>query len=241
MLITDKIRQKLLEKGVSFLHPGQFTLPDHCLFEPPCSLKHVQVVHSLEMGAFSYAKSGYLFAARIGRYCSIEDNVQIGRGSHPVSWGSTSPVLYQNHVHVFNETIEEAKNFLINAKVPPAKVTVIGNDVYIGHGALISQGVTIGNGAIIRPMSVVTKDVPPFSIVEGNPCVVVGLRFPLEIASAITEISWWNYAFLEFYNTKIDDFAGFFDKISSLATSNAKLYDPPTIHLAAFMNAEEDM
>lgn len=59
------------------------------------------------------------------------------------------------------------------------KITKVGNDVWIGHGAIITGGVEIGNGSIIAAGSVVTKDVPPMSIVGGNPAKVIKPRFEL--------------------------------------------------------------
>ncbi len=186
----------------------------------------MQVAHSLEMGAFSYAKGGYYFAARIGRYCSIEDNVQIGRGSHPVAWGSTSPLLYQDHTHVFNQKVEEAKDFRINAKVPPAEITTIGNDVHIGYGALINQGVTIGDGAVIQPMTVVSKDIPPFAIVEGNPGVIIGMRFHLNIAAAIKALAWWRFALWDLPAQKIEVPLSFSEALSRSIYDGIQPYMP---------------
>jgi len=47
------------------------------------------------MGAFSYMVSGYIFATKVGRYCSIGEDVQIGRQNHPLDWLSTSPFTYE--------------------------------------------------------------------------------------------------------------------------------------------------
>ena len=178
MLVTPSLKQALAEKGITTLGRGQFMLPDNTVLEPPCSLKLMQAVYSLEMGAFSYAESGYYFGVKIGRYTSIGKGVQIGRGSHPITWGSTSPLFYQHHKAVFDQDLEEAAEFQTLAPPQRAVVTAIGNDVRIGHGALVNQGVTISDGAVIEPIAVVTKDVPPFAIVAGNPGVITGMRFP---------------------------------------------------------------
>lgn len=58
--------------------------------------------------------------------------------------------------------------------------TVVGNDVWIGHGAIIMGGIRIGDGAVIAAGSVVTKNVPPFSIVGGNPAKILKSRFESE-------------------------------------------------------------
>jgi len=63
--------------------------------------------------------------------------------------------------------------------------------VWIGHGALILSGVTIGNGAVIGAGSVVSKDVPPFTIVGRNPAKVIRARFDSETIKAIEIEKWW--------------------------------------------------
>lgn len=71
---------------------------------------------------------------------------------------------------------------------------VIGNDVWIGYEAVILAGVTIGDGAIIGTRAVVTKDVPPYTIVGGVPAKPIKKRFSEEIISALLEIQWWNWS-----------------------------------------------
>lgn len=75
----------------------------------------------------------------------------------------------------------------------PFHDTIIGHDVWIGHGATIMPGVTIGSGAIIAARAVVTRDVPPYSIVGGNPATVIRKRFTdKEIADLLT-LAWWDW------------------------------------------------
>lgn len=71
---------------------------------------------------------------------------------------------------------------------------VIGNDVWIGYEAVILAGVTIGDGAIIGTRAVVTKDVPPYTIVGGAPAKPIKKRFSEETISALLEIQWWNWS-----------------------------------------------
>ena len=71
--------------------------------------------------------------------------------------------------------------------------TVIGNDVWIGREAVIMPGVTIGDGAIIGTRAQVSRDVPPYAVVVGNPGKVVKLRFPPEVVSALLAIRWWDW------------------------------------------------
>lgn len=70
---------------------------------------------------------------------------------------------------------------------------IIGNDVWIGYEAVMLAGVTIGDGAIIGTRAVVTKDVPPYTIVGGVPANPIRKRFSEETVSALLEIKWWDW------------------------------------------------
>lgn len=69
----------------------------------------------------------------------------------------------------------------------------IGNDVWIGYEAVILSGVTIGDGAIIGTRAVVTKDVPPYTIVGGSPARVLKKRFSDDIIDKLLKVKWWNW------------------------------------------------
>jgi virginiamycin A acetyltransferase len=71
--------------------------------------------------------------------------------------------------------------------------TVIGNDVWIGYAATIMPGVKVGDGAIIASRSVVTKNVPPYSIVGGNPAKVIRQRFSQDIIDRLLKLKWWDW------------------------------------------------
>ena len=82
---------------------------------------------------------------------------------------------------------------------------VIGNDVWIGVSAYILNGVTIGDGAIVAAYSVVTKNVPPFSLVAGNPAKIKKYRFSKEIIKKLLKIRWWEWD-VETVKERIADF-----------------------------------
>lgn len=71
--------------------------------------------------------------------------------------------------------------------------TVVGHDVWIGYDALLMPGVTVGHGAIIGARSVVTRDVPPYAIVAGNPATVVRSRFDEPTVDALLQCAWWDW------------------------------------------------
>ena len=69
----------------------------------------------------------------------------------------------------------------------------IGNDVWIGYEAVILSGVTIGDGAIIGTRAVVTKDIPPYTIVGGVPAKPIRRRFDEETVARLEELRWWDW------------------------------------------------
>ena len=122
---------------------------------------------------------------KIGKFCSISHGVKIGLGPHPLNFFSTSPVFYDPNRGVVDSLLyDEFEN---------KGYTEIGNDVLIGANAIILAGVKVGNGAVIGAGSVVTKDVPPYAIVVGNPAKVIKFRFNKEIIEQLETIQWWNY------------------------------------------------
>ena len=114
----------------------------------------------------------------IGKYCSIEadvtimDNVLIGNNVGLIG-------RYDHDYSVIGKSIKDAPwigNEDYDFKGKGLKI-IIENDVWIGYGSVILTGVKVGRGSIIAAGSVVTKDVPEYSIVAGNPCRVIKRRF----------------------------------------------------------------
>ena len=126
---------------------------------------------------------------RIGKFCSIACGAKFlfNSANHTLSSLSTYPFPL-----FFEEWGLEKKDV---AKAWDNKGDiVIGNDVWIGYEAVILAGATIGDGAIIGTRAVVTKDVPPYTIVGGVPAKPIKRRFSEEIIYALLEIQWWNWS-----------------------------------------------
>lgn len=121
----------------------------------------------------------------IGKFCAIAAETRfIMTGDHKLDAFSTYPFP------IFGHGWEEAFNVY---DLPVKGNLVVGNDVWFGYDSLVMNGVTIGNGAIIAARSVVVKDVPPYSIVAGNPAKVVKTRFDDKTIDRLQKIAWWDW------------------------------------------------
>ena len=123
--------------------------------------KNVDVRRDVEIDDNSYCSPGTILfnGAKIGKYCSIGYNVQVGCPEHPLRFLSTSPTIYRD---------EKIRRYCDWPKDDIQKPVKIGNDVWVGSNAVILQGVTVADGAVIAAGAVVTKDVAPFSIWGGD-------------------------------------------------------------------------
>jgi acetyltransferase-like isoleucine patch superfamily enzyme len=120
---------------------------------------------------------------KMGSFCSIARGVRIYLGGeHRTDWVTTFP---------FNILWQAGKGIEGHPKTKGD--VVIGNDVWIGRDAVITSGVTIGDGAVIGGSAVVSKNVEPYTIVAGNPAVIVRKRFDDAVIEKLLEIQWWNW------------------------------------------------
>lgn len=134
-----------------------------------------------------YSNCGYdcqILECTIGNFCSIAADVVIGSDEHPMHWVSMSPVF--ENVKNSGSTERFAK-----LPLPTAKRTIIGNDVWIGYGAIIKRGINIGTGAVIGAGAVVTKNVEPYAIVAGCPAKLIRYRFEESLRLKLLESKWW--------------------------------------------------
>ena len=121
----------------------------------------------------------------IGRYCSISQEVRIFLGgNHRTDWLTTFP---------FDSAHSPAPERGRLSRWGKGTGVTIGNDVWLAYGVTILSGVTIGDGAIVAACSVVTRDVPPYTIVGGNPAEIRRHRFDDATVATLLEMAWWNW------------------------------------------------
>lgn len=162
---------------------------------------------------------------RIGAYCSIADNVEsqglsmgryceVGPGAllsatgHPLTWLSVSPFQYKATAFSWHESANDV------AHIDPefggresfrGSAVTIGNDVWVGAGAVILRGMTIGDGAVIAANAVVTRDVEPYEIVGGVPAKTIKLRVTPEQREELLELAWWRFTPNQLSGISFDD------------------------------------
>lgn len=183
------------------------------------------VIDADAIGAFTYlGGSGALFRhiQRIGRFCAIAGGIQTGQVEHPTHMLSPHAMFYGDWSHHWPEV---ADYYRVNAEeVARARAAerrftqtfpkiVIGNDVWIGYGALIRRGVTIGDGAVVGARAVVTRDVPPYTIVAGVPAAPIRPRFSEDVIARLLAVRWWDYGLDALEGADVSDMPRCLDRI----------------------------
>lgn len=139
---------------------------------------------------FSYiSNDSRVVNTNIGKFCSIGPYVQIGMAPHPLrEFVSTYPAFYSNFNSGCALKLREDKIF-----DDSVSDTNIENDVWIGSNVIIPGGITISTGAAVLAGAVVTKDVPPYAVVGGNPARIIRYRFTEDEINKLMESKWWNW------------------------------------------------
>lgn len=155
------------------------------IIHPTSKLESGTAFYDSTLGRHSFC--GYdcdIAAADIGNFVSIANHVVIGGGRHPMEWVGMSPVFYEGR--------DSVKAKFSTHERPAVKRILIGHDVWVGHSAIILPGVSIGHGAVIGAGAVVTKAVPPYAIVAGNPAKIIRFRFDDTTVKSLLLTEWWS-------------------------------------------------
>lgn len=124
----------------------------------------------------------------IGKYCPIAAGARflLSAANHPLVGPSAYPFF------IFGGAWSEHTTEPARA-APRRGDTIVGNDVWIGYGAIVMPGVTIGDGAIVATGAVVTGDVPPYAVVGGNPAKVLKIRYEPADVDRLLRAAWWHW------------------------------------------------
>lgn len=179
------------------------------IFEPPIAVNQYNI-SDVEIGFGTYLNGrGEISNTLIGRYCSIASGCKICLSNHRLDCFSTHPIYAGIDDHSSGlQGMEEYDRLLHQIagdedQIPsqsrrPTQVS-IGNDVWIGANCILLAGVQVGNGSVVGAGSVVTKSVPPYTIVAGNPAKVIRHRFDKSVVYPLEILKWWN---LDIFTTR---------------------------------------
>ena len=142
-----------------------------------------------ELDDYTYVMEGSrLFNARVGRFGNIAASVRLNPTNHPMWRATLHHFTYRAVAHGMAEVDEtEVSEWRM------AHPVTVGHDVWIGHGAIVLPGVSVGLGAIIGAGAVVTKPVPDYTIVAGNPARPIRRRLSEATEAAMRRIAWWEW------------------------------------------------
>jgi len=174
-----------------------------------CEVGARTILLDVEMGDYSYVvNDSQMTYTTVGKFCSIAAMTRINPGNHPMHRATQAHFTYRASAYFDGEADDAA--FFAWRK---SHRVHIGHDVWIGHGAIVLPGRRIGIGAVIAGGAVVTKDVPDYTIVAGNPARPIRRRFSEETAERLVRLCWWDWdharlrmALPDFRKLSIEDF-----------------------------------
>ncbi len=173
------------------------------------------------MGDYSYVvNDAQITYATIGKFCSIAAMTRINPGNHPMHRATQAHFTYRASAY-FPGEVDEAEFF----DWRKSHRVHIGHDVWIGHSAIVLPGRSIGAGAVVAAGAVVTRDVPAYTIVAGNPARPIRRRFSESIAERLARLSWWDWdhgtlraALPDFRKLSVEDFLDKYEPQSAVVS-----------------------
>lgn len=183
--IKSKVLEKIHKKNS--LKIGYMANISNCEFGQYNTIYDNVDLTNVKLGDFTYISSNtQITNARIGKFCSIGPNCKIGLGKHPSKYFvSTHPIFYSN----LNQS---QITFADDCYYDEFGCINIGNDVWLGANVIILDGVTISDGCIVGAGAVVTKNMPPYSVVGGIPAKLIKYRFEEKDIQKLINLKWWD-------------------------------------------------
>ena len=164
-------------------------LGDHC------------IVSESEIGDYTYLFGhNDVYATQVGKFNSIATGVRINPVQHPMRERVVAHHLTYRAAHY---GLGEDDPAILDWRRQRRLVT--GNDVWIGHNAVVMGGITLGNGAVVAAGAVVTHDVAPYEIVGGVPARHMGWRYDADTIASLLRIRWWDWSHEEL-RERLSDF-----------------------------------
>lgn len=188
----------------SFIPSPDVVFPNE--YKTTCFIKNVVKAPNIKIGDYTYyddsvdptkfEQNNVLFNYPefgdhliIGKFCAIASGTKfiMGCANHRLSSITTYPF------NVFGGVWQERTPPHLS-QLPFKGDTILGNDIWIGRECVIMPGVHIGDGAIIAAYSVVTRDIPPYTLYGGNPASFIKNRFDNELTQMLLELKWWDFS-----------------------------------------------
>lgn len=176
-------------KKITHKHISLLALWDNkTIFTPYTHILRGARLNNVQVGKYSrVGVNCKLTNVKMGNYSVIAANSVLGVGQHPTNYLSYHSIFYKKGNWGWHDDwIKYPEGFQEQAQI------IIGNNVWIGQRVIIMDGVKIGDNSIVATGAIVTKDVPPFSIVGGVPAKVIKTMFDEEMRKRLMEIQWWN-------------------------------------------------
>jgi phosphonate metabolism protein (transferase hexapeptide repeat family) len=183
-----------------------------------CEVGARTILQEVTMDDYSYVvNDAQITYTAIGKFCSIAAMTRINPGNHPMHRASQAHFTYRASAYFGGES-DEAEFF----EWRRGHRVQIGHDVWIGHGAVVLPGRNIGTGAVVGAGAIVTRDVPAYAVVAGNPARMIKWRFPETIANRLAALAWWNWdhdalrsALPDFRRLAVEDFLNKYEAAGS--------------------------
>lgn len=165
---------------------GQYSTVRNSKLGDGVAIQRFNAVDSSVIGDYSYTgRYSSVLHSVLGAYCSVSWGVSIGGANHDYRKATTHNFPYEPW-RGFVDGARDLERF-------EAETCHVGNDVWIGAGAIINRDARIGDGVVIGAGAVVTRDVEPYSIVAGVPARRIGWRFDEELIERFTKVRWWEF------------------------------------------------
>lgn len=194
------------------------------VFDETCSIinMHNVCIINTKWGAYSGCGDySQIIDTTVGKYTNISSFVKIGIRDHIYKNFCISDTPYTKE-HIINKGPLELDGYWVK----------IGNDVWIGTNVVIVRGVEIGDGAVVAASSVVTKSVPPYTVVGGNPARFIKYRFDKITRNKLLEIKWWEWTHDEIIKRK--------NELCSIVDFDMELYRMDYIKKKNYIEIYED-